>query len=647
MNNRWLRNTLFYVLIIGIVTTGIIYFLNRNSTEVQEIPLSQVIILARDNPEDAPPIKIVSKGDDINITAFADTEQEQNYTAQRGDGSDLFQILNDAQIPETSYEYFAPPSGGIGRFFTIILTVLPLLLLFAIIFFIFRQAQGGSNQAFGFGRSKAKVFIGSKANVTFADVAGAPEAKEELQEVVEFLKYPERFRKLGARVPKGVLLVGPPGTGKTLLARAVAGEAGAPFFSISGSEFVEMFVGVGASRVRDLFEKAKRHSPAIIFMDEIDAVGRHRGSGLGGGHDEREQTLNQILVEMDGFDTGTNVIIIAATNRPDILDPALLRPGRFDRRVLLDRPDINGRRAIMAVHSKGMPFKDVDWKSIARQTPGFSGADLANLINEAALLAGRTDKNSIGTVELTEAIDRVSVGPARKSRVISKEEREMIAYHEAGHAIVSHFSPEGDSVGKISIISRGHAGGFTRYQHEDKSLLIQTELEAQIASAMGGRVAEFMKFGKVSTGASSDIEQATKIARNMVTRFGMSTELGPRLLGKKEEAIFLGKEMSEQRDYSLRTEIVIDREIDRLLQEGKQRAEDILTEHAKELDSLAEYLLLHETVEENEFVQIMAGISPSKPEDENEQNQQEPVEEQTPKQSIPPIAVTEPKPLLP
>ena len=464
----------------------------------------------------------------------------------------------------------------------------------------------------GFGKSKAKMFIGTKATVTFFDVAGVPEAKEELEEVVEFLKYPERFQALGAKIPAGVLLVGPPGTGKTLLARAVAGEAGVPFFSISGSEFVEMFVGVGASRVRDLFEQARRHAPCIIFIDEIDAVGRHRGAGVGGGHDEREQTLNQMLVEMDGFDSTTNVIVIAATNRPDILDPALLRPGRFDRRVMLDNPDIRGRTAILDVHAKGKPFeKGIDLADIAKQTPGFSGADLANLINEGALLAARDNQKLINYDNLTEAIDRVSMGPARKSKVISEKDRKITAYHEAGHALVAHLMPGGSPIGKISIIARGQAGGFTRWQQEDKSYASQDQLEAQIASAMGGRAAEVLKVGDVTTGASNDFEQATAIAREMIMRLGMSNKLSKRSFGKRQGgAVFLGREMSEERDYSLKTESIIDDEINRLLREGEERANSLLSEHDDELESIAQFLLEHETIDSEQFVAIIDGKDP-------------------------------------
>ena len=610
MNPRWIINGTIYIVILAAVVVGLFLWLNRDTTESEEVALSEIIALAAE-PEN-PPLKIEISGSTVTATDGEDPNATV-YTSTIGDNSrtDLYQILLDSGIAAENYTFSERPSGGLSRFFSIFLAIVPLLLILAFLIYILRRASNSNNQTFGFGRSKAKVFVGSKANVTFYDVAGVPEAKEELAEVVDFLRYPERFQVLGARIPKGVLMVGPPGTGKTLLARAVAGEAGVPFFSISGSEFVEMFVGVGASRVRDLFEQAKNHSPCIVFVDEIDAVGRHRGAGLGGGHDEREQTLNQMLVEMDGFDTSTNVIVVAATNRPDILDPALLRPGRFDRRVILDTPDVQGRKAIMEVHAKGKPFDvGVDMEIIARQTSGFTGADLANLINEAALLAGRARKTSIGTDELTEAIDRVSIGPARKSRVLSSEERAMVTHHEAGHAIVSHFVPDGKPVGKISIIARGHAGGFTRYQQDDHSLQSQTELEAMIASAMGGRAAEYLQFGKVTTGAAHDIEQATKLARNMVTRLGMSTRLGPRQFGKREEAIFLGKEMSEQRDYSLKSEVAIDAEIDRLLSDGEKRATEILTERQEQVKNLTEFLFQHETVEAEQFIDIMEGREP-------------------------------------
>jgi cell division protease FtsH len=450
------------------------------------------------------------------------------------------------------------------------------------------------------------MFSGEHPTVTFADVAGADEAKQELAEIVEFLKEPQKFIQLGARIPKGVLLVGPPGTGKTLLSKAVSGEAGVPFFSISGSEFVEMFVGVGASRVRDLFDQAKRHSPCIIFVDEIDAVGRQRGAGLGGSHDEREQTLNQMLVEMDGFDTDTNVIIIAATNRPDILDPALLRPGRFDRRVTLDRPDVKGREAILKVHVKGKPLEpNADLASVARGTPGFAGADLENLVNEAAILAARRNKKSIGQPELEEAIERVVMGPERKSRLISDEEKRIIAYHEAGHAIVANAIAEADPVQKVTIVGRGQAGGVTWFRpDEDRMLMSRKKMLATLAYALGGRAAEELVFDDITSGASGDIEQVTRMARAMVTRLGMSAEMGTLVYGQKEELIFLGREISEQRDYSEAVAEQIDREVRKLVEDAYKQAKATVKKYRKQLDAVAKKLLEVESITREEFEQL-------------------------------------------
>ena len=502
MTHRCTRNGIVYLLIVVAVVTVFLLFFNQPLGGPEELEITEVISLARNNTS-TDRIRIEVRGDSLTVTDGA-----RVFRSRKEAGSSLVQLMNEAGVDPAAYSVDVKGSSGLSSLFQVLINFLPLILFGGVLLFMMRQAQGSNNQTMSFGRSRARMFVGTKATVTFFDVAGVPEAKQELEEVVEFLKYPERFQALGARIPSGVLLVGPPGTGKTLLARAVAGEAGVPFFSISGSEFVEMFVGVGASRVRDLFEQAKRHSPCIVFVDEIDAVGRHRGAGLGGGHDEREQTLNQILVEMDGFDTATNVIVIAATNRPDILDPALLRPGRFDRRVILDNPDIRGRTAILDVHAKGKPIeKSVDLASIAKQTPGFSGADLANLINEGALLAARRNKKSIELDDLTEAIDRVVAGPARKSRVISDKERELTAYHEAGHALVAYHMPGADMVWKISIVSRGQMGGYTRYlPEEDRYLQTLTQFLAMIATAMGGRQAEVIKFGEVTTGASNDIE---------------------------------------------------------------------------------------------------------------------------------------------
>ncbi|PWB75823.1 MAG: cell division protein FtsH [Anaerolineales bacterium] len=498
-----------------------------------------------------------------------------------------------------------PPSQWAG-ILSGALYILPVIFMAGVLWFIFRQAQGSNNAAMSFGKSRARMFSGEHPTVTFQDVAGAEESKQELAEVVEFLKEPQKFIQLGARIPKGVLLVGPPGTGKTLLAKAVSGEAGVPFFSISGSEFVEMFVGVGASRVRDLFDQAKRHSPCIVFVDEIDAVGRQRGAGLGGSHDEREQTLNQMLVEMDGFDTDTNVIIIAATNRPDILDPALLRPGRFDRRVTLDRPDMKGREEILKVHVKGKPLEpNVDLGSLARGTPGFVGADLENLVNESAILAARRNKKSIGQAELEEAIERVVMGPERKSRLISDEEKRIIAYHEAGHAVVGNAIPEADPVQKVTIVGRGQAGGLTWFRpDEDRLLYSRKKLLANLAYMLGGRVAEELVFDDITSGASNDIEQVTRLARSMVTRLGMSSELGPMLYGQKEELIFLGREISEQRDYSEAIAEQIDSEVRKIVDESYKLAKKLLTKYRKQLDAVAQKLLEVETLTREEFEAI-------------------------------------------
>ncbi len=493
--------------------------------------------------------------------------------------------------------------------------IILVILIAAFMWWVLRQTQSGNNQAMSFGRSRARLIAGDKPAITFADVAGVEEAKQELTEIVEFLKYPEKFVALGARIPKGVLLVGPPGTGKTLLSKAVAGEAGVPFFSISGSEFVEMFVGVGASRVRDLFDQAKKNSPCIVFVDEIDAVGRQRGAGLGGGHDEREQTLNQLLVEMDGFDTNTHVIVIAATNRPDVLDPALLRPGRFDRHVTLDRPDIKGRRAILDVHARNKPLDTtVDLEVLARQTPGFSGADLANLINEAAILAARSNKKVIGMDELEEAIARVIAGPERKSRRISDHEKEIIAYHEVGHALVMKALPHTDPVHKVSIISRGMALGWTMsLPEEDKYLISRDELMDQIAGIMGGRVAEEIVFGDITSGAENDILRATQMARRMVTQWGMSDKLGNVAMGHREELVFLGRDLGEQRNYSEEVAAIIDEEIRSIVNHGYQTATAILTQQRHKMDAVVEKLKVVETLDGKELDEILASEAAEAP----------------------------------
>ena len=514
-------------------------------------------------------------------------------------------VTTDKLAPENVNLEVRSPSVWSGIISTIVI-LLPIIVLVIIMWFIFRQAQGSNNQAMAFGKSRARMFTSDHPNVTFDDVAGVDEAKEELGEIVEFLREPEKFIQLGARIPKGVLLVGPPGTGKTLMAKAVSGEAAVPFFSISGSEFVEMFVGVGASRVRDLFEQAKRHSPCIVFVDEIDAVGRQRGAGLGGSHDEREQTLNQMLVEMDGFETDTNVIVVAATNRPDILDPALLRPGRFDRRVTLDRPDVKGREDILKVHVKGKPLnRKVDLGSLARGTPGFVGADLENLVNEGAILAARRNKKSIGQAELEEAIERVVMGPERKSRLISDEEKRIIAYHEAGHAVVGNAIPEADSVQKVTIIGRGEAGGITWFRPDQERLLMsRKKIKATMAYALGGRAAEEAIFDDITSGGSSDFDEVTKMARGMVTRLGMSESLGPMVYGKNEELIFLGREISSQRDYSDSIAEKIDAEVRILVDEAFAKAKKILKKYRKQLDAVAKKLLEVESLSREEFEAI-------------------------------------------
>lgn len=596
MDGRSMRRSLIYLLIIVAITAIVFTLFSDSVGGSQEISINEVVSLAAGG--DLAVIEI--RGNELDIL----TVSGEALTSRKEAEASVVELLERAGVDPltTKIEIVVKGSSGLSSLFGILFNFLPLIFFGAILLFMMRQAQGNSNQTFSFGRSRARVATGNGPTVSFDDVAGVEEAKEELLEVVEFLKFPERFLALGAKIPKGVLLIGPPGTGKTLMARAVSGEAGVPFFSISGSEFVEMFVGVGASRVRDLFDQAKRNSPCIVFVDEIDAVGRHRGAGLGGGHDEREQTLNQILVEMDGFDTATNVIVLAATNRPDILDPALLRPGRFDRRVTLDNPDIRGRKQILEVHSKGKPLSaDVDLELVARQTVGFSGADLANLVNESAILAARQNQKEIGPQEFYESIDRVTAGPARKSRRINDREKRMTAYHESGHALVAHMLPEADPVAKVTIVARGHSGGFTKtIPTEDRSLITRNQLEARLAMAMGGRVAEELVFGEITTGASDDLEQATNIAQTMVTRYGMSKKLGPRTFGKREEMLFLGREISEQRDYSDRVAKTIDEEVRRLIQTAYDTAKRILTEERVRLDHISDYLLEHETIDEEQ-----------------------------------------------
>ena len=609
MRINWKRSLLFYVIII-VAAVVLFTVILPSGVEPTQISLSEAI----DMSQQGKILSIVVSTDTLHITGRDGVDYityKEPYTSIN-DIKELGLVLDDVDVD-------VDVNTGIdwGALF---INILPFLFLGALLFFIFSQARGANSQAMSFGRSKARVFNANTPSVTFDDVAGVEEAKQELQEVVDFLRSREKFQALGARIPKGMLLIGPPGTGKTLMARAIAGEAGVPFFSISGSEFVEMFVGVGASRVRDLFDQAKRSAPSIIFIDEIDAVGRHRGAGLGGGHDEREQTLNQILVEMDGFDTNTSVIVIAATNRPDILDVALLRPGRFDRRIVLDKPDITGRTAILKIHSKGKPLDEtVDWESLSKQTVGFSGADLANLVNEAAILAGRRDKKKISMDELEESIDRVIAGPERKSRKISTKEKETTAYHEAGHALVARMLPNADPVHKISIVARGMSLGHTRLlPTEDRYLMTRAQFKDVLAHMLGGRVAEEIIFNELSTGASDDIKRATDIAHKMITEYGMSEKLGPRTFGNKQEMVFLGREISEQRDYGDKIANLIDEEVHELIEQAYETAKKILLENQEKLKEIAEKLISLETLEGEDLEKLFKGLAPAGEEADSE-----------------------------
>ena len=612
MNPTRNRSTIIYVLLFAAIIILVVYNFNQNSTTQEALTINELAAAIQNNEVN----RIVATEDRLTVI-YGEGDDAIERTATKETNSTLVDqllalgVTPEELSPERVKIEIHPPSAWLGVM-TALGYLLPFVFLGFMFWFIFRQAQGSNNAAMSFGKSRARMFTGDQPSVTFADVAGVDESKEELQEVVEFLREPEKFISLGARIPKGVLLVGPPGTGKTLLAKAVSGEAGVPFFSISGSEFVEMFVGVGASRVRDLFDQAKRHSPCIVFVDEIDAVGRQRGAGLGGSHDEREQTLNQMLVEMDGFDTDTNVIIMAATNRPDILDPALLRPGRFDRRVVLDRPDMRGREAILKVHIKGKPLAPtVDLGVLARSTPGFVGADLETLVNEAAILAARRNKKAIDQPEMEEAIERVIAGPERKSRLISAEEKRIVAYHEAGHAVVMNAIPEADPVHKVSITARGMLGGYTlALPEEDRTLMGKKKLLGEMVGFLGGRAAEELVFNDITSGASNDLERVTKLARTMVTRLGMSEALGPMTYGQKEELIFLGREISEQRDYSEAVAEKIDQEVRSIVNNAYERAKDILTTYRDRLDAVANRLLEVETINREEFEQIFPPPTP-------------------------------------
>jgi cell division protease FtsH len=599
MNPNWTRNAFVYLLII-VAAAALFINVYQPGEAPQQLSLTQLAKAMQEGTVET----VIVRDDEVQVTL---KESGTTLAARREGDVPIVESLaglgvTPEQLTAVEIKYEAP--GNTANLLSWGLNLLPLVFVAGLFFFLFRQTQGSNNQALSFGKSRARVFTGDKPTVKFDDVAGSDEAKQELQEVVEFLKEPQKFAALGARIPKGVLLVGPPGTGKTLMAKAVSGEAGVPFFSISGSEFVEMFVGVGASRVRDLFEQAKRNSPCIIFIDEIDAVGRYRGTGLGGSHDEREQTLNQILVEMDGFGTDTNVILVAATNRPDILDPALLRPGRFDRRVTMDRPDMQGRRAILDVHVKGKPVEpNVDLDRIARSTPGFVGADLENVVNEAAILAARRNKRAIGTRELQEAVERVGMGgPERRSRLMSPQEKKVVAYHEAGHAVTSQLVKHSDPVQKVTIVPRGSAGGYVwRVAEKDRLMANRSWFEDNIAVALGGRVAEELVFGDISSGASMDIQQLTQMARAMVTKYGMSDVMGPLQFGQQEELVFLGRELAEQRDYSEEVAEEIDDEVRRIVDAQYARVRQLLRDNIDKLHAVANALMEQETLSREEF----------------------------------------------
>lgn len=591
-----ISKNVIYLAVGLVILAGFLFYLSSTTPKPAEVSLSKVIEQATADQID----KIELVGDKMNII-LKDGTRETSYKEKSASlteyGIDYKKVKVDPKNPEDSS----------SRWVDIALAFLPIIIIIGFFYFMMRQAQGSNNQAMSFGRSRARVFGMEKGKVLFKDVAGAIEAKQELTEIVEFLKFPTKFESLGAKIPKGVLLVGSPGTGKTLLARAVAGEAGVPFFSISGSEFVEMFVGVGASRVRDLFNKAKKNAPCIVFIDEIDAVGRQRGTGLGGGHDEREQTLNQILVEMDGFEQGTNVIVMAATNRPDVLDPALLRPGRFDRRVILDLPDMKSRAEILKVHTEKKPLdKEVDLMEISRKTPGLSGADLSNVANEAAIFAARANRKKISRADFHEAVEKIALGPERKSHILSSKEKEITAYHEAGHALMSHLLSNCDPVHKVSIISRGMAGGVTwSLPEEDKHLHSIAEFKDEMAMALGGRVAEKIIFGDVTTGAESDLKHANNLARKMITEYGMGSKLTNQVFGDHEGSVFLGKTMAEGRSYSEEVASEIDDEVAKLIKEATVKSEKTLKGNRSKLDLIAKTLLKKETLEEAEFKKLI------------------------------------------
>jgi len=616
--NKFFRN-LFIILAIFLVVSGIFMLFSGNKENPNRVPLGKVA-----DEVSAGQVNKIEVADN-DLTVFLKDGTKQISTKEKEAAlSDTLKNTYGVDVSKIKAANIEPKSSGSSSILvsTILPFVIPFFLIAGFIWFLMRQVQGSNNRAMSFGQSGAKLLEQSdrRKRITFADVAGVKEAKEELKEIVEFLRFPQKFFSLGARIPKGVLLLGPPGVGKTLVARAVAGEANVPFFHISGSEFVEMFVGVGASRVRDLFKRAKKTAPCIIFIDEIDAVGRQRGAGLGGSHDEREQTLNQILVEMDGFENETNVIVIAATNRPDVLDPALLRPGRFDRQVILDQPDINDREAILKVHSKEKPLaKNVNMRAIAERTPGFSGADLSNLVNEGAILSARRNKKEIGQLELIEAIEKVMLGPERKSHLLSKKEKEIVAWHEAGHALVAAVLEHADPVHKVSIVSRGRAGGFTmKLPTEDRNLHSKSEFLADLAVSLGGFATEKMIFNELTTGASNDLKVATNLARKLVTMFGMSETMGPMTFGESHEMIFLGREISEQKNYSEKVAAQIDAEVSGFIDRAYQTALSVIKKYHKHLKLIADKLMEQETLEREEFEKLLSDIIPKEKRLKNE-----------------------------
>ena len=594
------RNPIQWILIGGALLLLLLFFAIPRGSAGEEVEISRVAQLVASGDV----LSIEVSGDDLTIITTTGGE----LYSRKEPGTSVLEMLEAQGINAGSSGIDIRVNSQGTSFGTILVSLLPLVLFGGLIIFMMRRSQGGINQAMMIGRSKARQ-VTETPEVSFDDVAGVDEAKQELMEIVEFLQNPDKFTRLGAKIPKGVLMVGLPGTGKTLISRAVAGEAGVPFFNTSGSEFVEMFVGVGASRVRDLFNKAKENAPAVIFIDEIDAIGRHRGAGIGGGHDEREQTLNQILVEMDGFDVNTNVIVIAATNRPDVLDPALIRPGRFDRQVVIDPPDVRGREEILAVHMKGKPISaDLDVATLAKETAGFTGADLANLVNEAAIMAARQKKTTIEFAEFEEAIDRVVAGPARKSRKVSEREKKLVAYHEAGHALVAAQIPQADPVHKVTIVARGKAGGFTRtLPKEESNLKSKGQFEAMLAVMMGGHAAEEIVFGDVTTGASDDLEKATDVARKMVTEFGMSSNLGPRTFTSGQGQVFMGRVISQGQNYSDAVAQKIDTEISRLLGSARSKAKDVIESNKDRLHRLAEKLIVQETLQGGELQDLLTG----------------------------------------